>query len=67
LIFILNLKTMINERTINELVEKLQQMDELTILELLDITSEELPALLMDQIEERYDILLAYFDEPEDY
>jgi len=58
---------MINERTINELVEKLQQMDELTILELLDITSEELPALLMDQIEERYDILLAYFDEPEDY
>ena len=58
---------MINERTINELVEKLQQMDELTILELLDITSEELPSLLMDQIEERYDILLAYFDEPEDY
>ena len=57
---------MINERTIRELVEKLQQMDELTILELLDITSEELPELLIDQIEERYDILLEYFDEPEE-
>jgi len=57
---------MINVRTIRELVEKLQQMDELTILELLDITSEELPELLIDQIEERYDILLEYFDEPEE-
>lgn len=57
---------MINERTINELVEKLQQVDELTILELLEITSEELPVLLLDQIEERYDILLAYFDEGEE-
>jgi hypothetical protein len=57
---------MINERTIRELVEKLQQVDELTILELLDITSEELPELLIDQVEERYDILLEYFDEGED-
>ena len=54
---------MMTERTINELVEKLQQTDELTILELLDITSEELPMFLMDVIEERYDILLEYFDE----
>lgn len=57
---------MINERTISELVEKLQQVDELTILELLDITSEELPALLLDQIEERYDVLLEYFDDTSD-
>ena len=57
---------MINERTLYELVEKLQQCDELTILELLDLTSEELPLVLMDQVEERYDILLEYFDEPED-
>ena len=54
---------MMTERTINELVEKLQQTDELTILELLDITSEELPMFLMDVIEERYDILLEYFDD----
>jgi hypothetical protein len=56
----------INERTLYELVEKLQQCDELTILELLDLTSEELPIVLMDQVEERYDILLEFFDEPED-
>lgn len=56
----------INERTINEMVEKLQQVDELTILELLDITSEELPMLLLDQIEERYDILLEFFNEEDE-
>jgi len=57
---------MINERTISEMIERLQQEDELTILELLDITSEELAPMLIDQIEERYDILLEYFaDEDE--
>ena len=54
---------MLNERTINEIIEKLQQMDELTILELLDVTSEELPVLLIDQIEFKYDQLIEYFDE----
>jgi len=54
---------MINERTISEMIERLQQEDELTILELLDITSEELAPMLIDQIEERYDILLEYFAE----
>lgn len=56
---------MINERTIVELIERLQQCDELTILELLDITSEELPMFLIDQIEEKYDQLLEYFDDDE--
>ena len=45
------------------MIERLQQEDELTILELLDITSEELAPMLIDQIEERYDILLEYFAE----
>ena len=54
---------MLNERTISEMIERLQQEDELTILELLDITSEELAPMLIDQIEERYDILLEYFAE----
>lgn len=54
---------MISEKTINEMVERLQQEDEMTILELLNITSEELPELLIDQIEERYDILLEYFND----
>jgi hypothetical protein len=55
-----------NEKTINELIERLQQEDEMTILELLDITSEELPELLIDQIEERYDVLVEYFDEEDE-
>jgi len=52
-----------NERTIQELIEKLQQLDELSILELLDITSEELPMMLIDQVEERYDVILEYFQD----
>jgi DNA-directed RNA polymerase subunit H (RpoH/RPB5) len=52
-----------NEKTITEMIERLQQEDEMTILELLDITSEELPQLLMDQVEERYDVLLEYFED----
>lgn len=54
---------MINERTIEELVEKLQQVDELTLLELLDLSSEELPSLLIDVIEEKYDQLIEYFSD----
>ena len=49
-----------------ELVERLQQLDEMTILELLDVTSEELPLLLIDQVEYKYDQLLEYLDEGED-
>lgn len=54
------------ERTIMEMVERLQKEDELTVLELLDITSEELPYYLMDQIEERYDVLLEYFEDEDE-
>lgn len=57
---------MINELTMSELIEKLQQVDELTILELLDVTSEELVEFLQDQIVEKYDILLEYFDDSEE-
>ena len=56
---------MISELTINEMSEKLAQLDELTILELLDITSEELVLFLQDQIVERYDILLEKFSDDE--
>ncbi len=55
----------ISEKTIEELKEKLIQCDELTILELLDITSEELVEFLHDQIEYKYDELIEYFDENE--
>lgn len=57
---------MINELTMSELIEKLQQVDELTILELLDVTSEELVEFLQDQIVEKYDQLIEYFDDSEE-
>lgn len=55
----------ISEKTIEELKEKMAQLDELTILELLDISSEELVEFLHDQIEYKYDQLLEYFNEDE--
>jgi len=57
---------MISDITINEMSEKLAMLDELTILELLDITSEELVMFLQDQIVERYDILLEKFSEDDE-
>lgn len=56
----------INEYTINEIIDKLKNLDELTILELLDVTSEELCEFLTDQIIEKYDQLIEYFGEQED-
>jgi hypothetical protein len=57
------MRSMINELTLEELKNKLAQIDELTVLELLDVTSEELVEFLTDQIVERYDVLLEYFQE----
>lgn len=37
--------------TFEELKERLKQLDEMTLLELLDLTSEELVEILSDQIE----------------
>jgi len=54
---------MMNEYTIQELIEKLASLDELTILELLDISSEELVEFLADQVVEKYDVLMEYFSE----
>jgi len=52
--------------TIQELMEKLVQLDELTILELLDVTSEELVEFLADQVEEKYEDLIDYFSSDDD-
>jgi len=59
---------MINELTMRDLMDKLVQLDELTILELLDVTSEELVMDLQDRITEKFDQLLEYFgdDDQED-
>lgn len=50
---------------LHELKEKLKQVDELTLLEKLDLTSEELVDILEDQIEEKYDVLAEEYDESE--
>lgn len=55
-----------NHLTIEELKEKLSQLDELSVLELLDISSEELVEFLTDQIVEKYDELSAAFADDED-
>ena len=41
-----------------ELAEKLQQLDEITLMELLEISSEDLVAAFPDKIEDNFDKLL---------
>lgn len=43
--------------TLPELCDKLKDVDEITLLERLDITSEEIVNRFIDIIEERFDIL----------
>jgi hypothetical protein len=54
------------ELTVEELKEKLSQLDELTILELLDISAEELVEFLTDQIVEKYDDIIESFQDSEE-
>lgn len=56
------------QRTFQELCEDLKKFDETTLLELLNITSEELVAMFQDKIEENLDRLLKETDnELEEY
>jgi hypothetical protein len=52
--------------TLHELCEKLKQLDEISVLELLNISSEELIARFQDEIEERYDNLTEQFEDEDD-
>lgn len=52
--------------TLPELVEKLKDIDEITLLERLNITSEDLVSRFVDLIEDRFDELESEFDEPEE-
>ena len=47
----------------SELIEKLRQQDELTLLELLDITSEDLVDAFMDKIDERLQYILKNLED----
>ncbi len=48
--------------TLQELQEMLKRLDELSLLELLDITSEEIVEMFIDRIENNYDQLMDEVD-----
>ena len=52
--------------TLEELKEQLKNLDELTLLEKLEITSEELVETYSDLISERYDTLIEEYEEEDD-
>jgi hypothetical protein len=52
--------------TLVEVCDKLKGYDEITLLEVLDISSEELVERFVDIIEERYDDLARDLEEPEE-
>ena len=52
--------------TLPELCEKLRDIDEITLMERLNISSEDLISRFEDIIEDRFDELEAEFDEPEE-
>jgi hypothetical protein len=49
--------------TINELFDRLKELDELSILEILNISSEELVQRFQDEIEYRFDNLVTKFED----
>lgn len=48
--------------TVTELLEKLKEVDEITLMERLDISSEDLVERFSDKIEDRLDSLVEEFD-----
>lgn len=48
--------------TLKELQERLKRLDELSLLELLDITSEEIVEMFIDKIEDNFDRLMNEVD-----
>ena len=52
--------------TVTELAEKLKREEECSLLELLDITSEDIVEKFNDKVEEKYDSLAEEFDDTED-
>ena len=51
----------------NRLNEKLRRLDELLLMDLLEITSEDIVDRFQDKIEEKYDYLLRELEEEESY
>lgn len=51
--------------TLTELQEKLKLIDEISVMEILEITSEDLANRFIDRIESKYDQLITEFEEYE--
>jgi hypothetical protein len=49
--------------TINDLMDRLKQTDEVTLMELLELTSEDLVNRFQDKIEEQFESLETQFDD----
>lgn len=49
--------------THNELCEKLKQLDEITLLEILNISAEEIVERFKDEIDDRFDNLTEQFED----
>lgn len=53
-------------KTLADIINHLRRIDEISLLEVLDISSEDLVDRFGDKIEERYDILREDFEDEED-
>jgi hypothetical protein len=51
--------------TLQDLIEKLKQIDEISLLEILEITSEDITNRFEDYIEDKYDQLVSEFEDQE--
>lgn len=49
--------------TLHDLTEKLKKVEEVTLMEILEISSEELVDRFLDKIEEKFDALEIDFDD----
>lgn len=49
--------------TLTELQEKLKKIDEVSLMEVLEITSEDMVQRFVDRIEEQFDELVTEFDD----
>ena len=52
--------------TIHDLFERLKELDELSILEILNLTSEQLIDRFQDEIEDKFDTLIEQFEDEDD-
>ena len=52
--------------TLRDVIEPLKRIDEISLLEVLDISSEDLCERFVDKIEEKYDQLAEEFEVEED-